>query len=244
MIRGLLATTATLSILTVSAVVGLEAVGVLFQGGQLEPTIASVQMRDDPEARVAALLLLRQEEGDLAQLHRQAEQERREAERQEAGSQAQDEERKAADAHRWAERYRRRHEPEQQLAALTPKREVASLTDAQTERKPPQYKTPEPKLAGPQPHLAIESLGGGVADATRSPARSQPEVCAAICLTKSTDQRPPAAPRLSVRPDRAKSNRATAGGNPACPLLGWLQAAMAQPAPAAAPRTAARRRAT
>src|SRR5262245_747877 len=151
MIRKLMATTASSAILLLGAVVGLEAVGLIFRGSPPQPRIASIQTGlDDPEA-LAAALLWRQQEQDMAEARRKAEEELRrfEAGRQDAAGQAREEEGRLADALRWAERYRQR-QAEVRLAQAR----VAALHQPQAVPKPPATQA-QPQL----PHQQVREIG-------------------------------------------------------------------------------------
>jgi hypothetical protein len=183
MIRRLLATAATSAILVAGAMVALEAVGLLFQKATPEPVIANVHVREVPEETAPARLWKRQEELELARLKAEAER-RQEAERQEASRQAEDEdeERKLADALRWAEEYRLEHEGRQKVAALGP---------------PPVVDAPvavEPQPVPPQTH-----------DSKLTPAVAEPE------RDTPTTRRPSATPNRAGSMRRGSSRPTSAG---------------------------------
>jgi hypothetical protein len=152
MIRRLLATGATSAILVAAAIVALEATGLLFQKGTPEPVIANVHVREVPEETAPALLWKRQEELELARLKRAQEEVWREAERLDADRQADDEERKLADALRWAEAYRRKREGGQKVAALWPPPVMDTPAAAEPQPVPPQTRDPKlsPAVAEPE----------------------------------------------------------------------------------------------
>jgi hypothetical protein len=136
MMRKLMTTTASLTLLLGGAVVALEAVGLIFRAGPPQPRIASIQTGlDDPETHAAALLWQRQEE---AEARRRADQDRRqfEAEWQAAVARAAEEEKWFTDAVAWAERYRRRREAQRRVAALD-RREAATPAEAAGKPQPP-----------------------------------------------------------------------------------------------------------
>ena len=132
--------------------VALEAAGLLFQKGTPEAVIANVHVREVPEETAAALLWKRQEELELARLKGEQEELRLEAERLEAGRQAEDEERKLADALRWAEAYRRRRDGGRKVAALGPPPVVDASADVEPQPVPPQTRDPKltPAVAAPE----------------------------------------------------------------------------------------------
>jgi hypothetical protein len=151
MIRRLLATVATSAILVAAAMVALEATGLLFQKGTPEPVIANIHVREVPEETAPALVWKRQEELELARLKGAQEEVRLEAERLEAARQTEDEERRLADALRWAEAYRRGREGGQKVAALSPPPVVDAPAVAEPRPVPPQTRDPKltPAAAGP-----------------------------------------------------------------------------------------------
>jgi hypothetical protein len=203
MIRKLMATIASSAILLLGALVGLEALGLIFRVDPPQLRIASIRTGlDDPEA-LAAALLWQQQEADSAEARRKAEDELRrfEAARQDPAGQAREEERRLADALRWAERYRQR----QAEVRLTPAR-VAALHQPQAVAKPPEAAEP---AGQPQP---------------------PPQPIRDVKLVAATE--PLAPPRAAARPSSARpgpagAHRARAGraAGPGCPLLGWLGAA-------------------
>lgn len=173
MIRRLLATAATSAILVAAAIIALEAAGLLFRQGTPEPVLANVHLREVPEETAPALLWKRQEELALARLKAEQEERRQEAERQDTGRQAQDEERKLADALRWAEAYRRKREGGQQVAALSPPPVVDAPAAAEPQPVPPQTGEPKltPAVADPErgsPTTHRPSAGPGRAGPMRS----------------------------------------------------------------------------
>ena len=229
MIKQWVAAAVTLAVLTFGAVIALEAVGLLFQPGAPEPKVGSLQPRDVPEAK----LQQQHEEGSLAQPPGHAERERqgREAEHLEAAKQALDEERKTADAHRWAERYRR--EAEQPLAVLGDKVRLAerATETGQVEHTGPPYSIKEAALVGALGEPGSGRLDAGHGDDTKQPAKG----CMTPCQVKAPEAK--GGVRLVrlpfVRPGQVKRSGAGAAdrGSVACPLLGWLQGVMARPAP-------------
>ena len=166
MIRRLLATAATSAILVAAAIVALEAAGLLFRQGTPEPVIANVHIREVPEETAPALLWKRQEELALARLKAGQEERRREAERLDAGRQAEDEARNLADALRWAEAYRRKREGVQKVAALGPPPLVGAPAEVEPQPAPPQARDPkltpaaaEPERGSPTPHRSLARPG-------------------------------------------------------------------------------------
>src|SRR5262245_20364565 len=148
MIRPWMGATVMLAVLTFGATVGLEAVGLLFQSGTPEPGSGNIQPRDHPEVMPPQA----HQEPILAEKPGDTEEELRphETDHQEAAGQAQDEERKTADAHRWAERYRRK--TQQRLAALEQHRDVPEPKEteaaAEIDRKGPGSAVEQPMLVG------------------------------------------------------------------------------------------------
>jgi hypothetical protein len=166
MIRKLLATAATSAVLVAATIIALEAAGLLFRQGTPEPVIANVHVREVPEEAAPALLWKRQEELALARLKADQEERRREAERQDAAGQVEDEERKLADALRWAEAYRGKHEGVQKVAALGPPPVVDAPAAAEPQPVPPQTREPkltpavaEPERGGPATHRPLARPG-------------------------------------------------------------------------------------
>lgn len=204
-----MATTASSALLLVGAIVGLEALGLIFRGSPPQPRIASIQTGlEDPEALAAALLWQRQEEGQ-AEAWRKAEEELRrfEAAGQDAAGQAEAEKRRLADALRWAERYRQR-QAEVHLAQAR----VAALGRPQAMVKPPEAAAPAqpqlpPKQAAPQQPGEVK-----LAAAAGEPA-----------LPPQAQHRPSGRPAWTRRTDAHRAGRS------GCPFLRWLQAVVAPP---------------
>lgn len=229
MTRNLLATTVTLAILTAGAIIGLEAVGLLFQGEATVPIVASMQTDEDRERREEALLKQRQEdEPTLAAARAEQEFRRREADQQEAAlKQPQEEERKLADAHRWAEQYRQRREAEQQQAALKQPQEERNSAEAprQAEPQPPRQEADERKLAGTLTAPASQRLAEKRADQASPPTESGD-----AGVKRAAHHRYPRVDRRNFASTQ----------NVVCPWLGWL----ARPTAPAAGRTKTKRGAT
>lgn len=235
MIPRLLATAVALTILTVGAIIGLEAVGVLFQKGVQEPAIASMLSPHSPEDLAADGVTPPQEDEGLAELLLQAEFHRREAEREEAARQAADEDRKLADALRWAERYRARHGPGQQVAVLVVPLEAATAPSGLA--GPNKGKPPEPEAVAP-------SLPEAVAEPASVDKQRQADL--KLAKSEAEDRARPIGPQGRPRPARTRAHRAGVGhdGGFRCPFLAWLQEVLAPPAASAARLPTPRRRAT
>jgi hypothetical protein len=233
MIPRLLATAVALTILTVGVVIGLEAAGVLFQKGVQEPAIASMLSPHSPEDLAVDDVTPPQEDEGLAELLLQAEFHRRDAEWEEATGQAADEDRKLADALRWAERYGAQKRPRQQAAVLRLPLEAAANPPGLTD--PGEGKPPEPVSAAPPPRkaVAVPTMVDEQRPADLKPAKARAEDRA----RPSRRQGPPP-------PARTKAHRAGAGhdGSIRCPFLAWLHDVFA-PAASAAHVPSLRRRA-
>lgn len=216
MIRKVLGAVVALAILVVGVSIGSRLAGLL-EGEPVGQVMVVHHMEEDPQRRAVAapeaVVKHRQEaERELAAARPQADQEHQRREADSAVKQPSEDERRLADALRWAERYRQgRDAIEREAVSKQRQEETHKLAQAQVEQGRPQQEIVDHKLAdvGPKPG---EGGRSGKLRLVR---------CAKSC-TAGFVRRRDGMGRVARHP-RARLNHPVVGRgrNSICPL-GWL----------------------